>query len=1099
MRLNVAVFAIFLSVISLFALPANAQSDAASEEAGSVEINAATLSSLSLRAIGPAVMGGRIADIAVDPRAGGRTWYLAVGSGGVWKTTNAGVTWRPIFDSQPSYSIGCVTLDPSNPDVVWVGTGENVSGRHVGWGDGVYKSLDGGGSWKRVGLESSEHIGEILVDPRDGNIVYVAAEGPLWSSGGERGLYKTVDGGENWEQVLAIDDDTGVTDVEMDPRNPDVLYAASYQRRRHVWAHMAGGPGSGIHKSTDGGATWRKIKRGLPSGDVGKIGLALSPANPDVVYATIEADPKVRGFYRSEDRGESWKKRNSYISNGTGPHYYQEIVASPHDVDVVYQMDVFLHHTKDGGKNMKILGNGREKHSDNHALYIDPADPNHLIAGTDGGLYETFDHGVSWRHFSNLPISQFYKLAIDNSEPFYNILGGAQDLGTLYGPARTTNVEGVRNWDWSVPLGADGYACGFDPEMPDLMYMEWQVGRLNRVDRKTLEIVDIQPKPGVGDPPERWNWDSPLVVSEHQPGRLYFASQRVWQSDDRGNSWTAISGDLSRGVQRYERKMYDRVWSVDALYDNNAMSVYATVSALAESPRVPGLIYAGTDDGLVQVYDDGEWRQAAAAPDVPELSFVNDVMASLHDDDTVFAVYDNHKLGDFRPLLYESNDRGASWRSIAGDLPENTILWSVVQDHVEEDLLFAGTEFGLYVTVNGGKNWIKMSGVPTISLRDLAIQRRDDDIVAASFGRGFYVLDDYSPLRGIAAGALDNDGALFPVRDAWWYIPNAPMQAAGEPSQGSANFTGANPPFGAVVTYYLKETPKTLEDERRDTEKELRKEGADVPFAGYDRLREEGLELAPKVLLTIRDANGDAVRRLEGPARKGLHRLSWDLRWPPVNPISLASGGFRPPWASDPRGPLVAPGRYTVEMSLLAGGEIRALGEAQEIVVKAVPGATLPADFAEVAAFQKETADLLRRASGVSRSLVETGNRIRHLDKAIAMTPGAGPEMELRLNELKSRLNDMRRLLRGDATRGRLREPAVPTIMSRIGGIANDHWGTRATPTATQRESLEIGRKAFVALDADAQQLIDVDLPAFEAELEAAGAPWTPGRSLSTE
>ena len=380
------------------------------------ESTANAVSALHWRGIGPAMMGGRIADIAIDPRDRS-TWYLAVGSGGVWKSENAGTTWSPIFDAQPSYSIGCVTLDPSNSSIVWVGTGENVSGRHVGWGDGVYKSLDGGSTWQRMGLEKSEHISKIVVDPRDSNTVFVAAEGPLWSSGGERGLYKTGDGGATWDLVLAVDDDTGVTSLEMDPRDPDVLYAATYERRRKVWAHLAGGPGSGIHKSEDGGATWRRLGGGLPEGDLGKIGLAVSPADPDVVYATIEADDEGRGFYRSLDRGASWERRNSYISNGTGPHYYQEIFASPHDVDHVYQMDVFMHFTADGGANFEIVGNGREKHSDNHALAIDPADPEHLIVGTDASLYETFDHGETWRQTRTLPISQFYKLASTTASP----------------------------------------------------------------------------------------------------------------------------------------------------------------------------------------------------------------------------------------------------------------------------------------------------------------------------------------------------------------------------------------------------------------------------------------------------------------------------------------------------------------------------------------------------------------------------------------------------------------------------------------------------------------------------------------------------------
>ena len=544
------------------------------------KLKSETFAGLKFRGIGPALMSGRIADIAIHPQKQS-TWYIAVGSGGVWKTENAGTTWEPIFDEQPSYSIGCVTLDPNNPEIVWVGTGENVSGRHVGYGNGIYKSLNGGKTWENLGLKKSEHIAKILVDPRNSDVVYVAAEGPLWAAGGERGVFKSMDGGKTWKQILNISEHTGVTDIEFDPTNYDVIYVASYQRRRHIWALLSGGEESGIYKTTDAGGNWRKLTNGLPKGDKGKINLAVSPINSDIVYATIEAKQEEKGFYRSENSGESWEKQSSYTSGGTGPHYYQEIYVSPHKLDLVYQMDVWVNITEDGGKTFKQLGEPY-KHSDNHSMAFDPSDPDYLLVGSDGGLYETWDHGKNWKYMANLPVTQFYKLALDNDYPFYNVVGGTQDNNTQVGPSRTTNIHGIRNSDWYNTVSGDGYSCQVDPEDPNILYTEWQNGGLMRFDRKNGQNVDIKPQPGLGEPPERWNWDAPIIISPFSNTRLYFGSQRLWRSEDRGDSWTAITGDLSRGQNRYELKMMGRVWSVDDLYDNGAMSFYGNLTSISE-------------------------------------------------------------------------------------------------------------------------------------------------------------------------------------------------------------------------------------------------------------------------------------------------------------------------------------------------------------------------------------------------------------------------------------------------------------------------------------------------------------------------------------
>jgi photosystem II stability/assembly factor-like uncharacterized protein len=1069
---------------------------AAGAQAHDTALIAKAAAALKLRSIGPAIMSGRISDIEVHPR-NRSTWYVAAGSGGVWKTVNAGTTWSPVFDEQPSYSIGEITIDPTNPEVVWVGTGENVSGRHVGWGDGVYRSRDAGRSWQRMGLSGSQHIGRILVDPRDSKVVLVAAEGPLWSAGGERGVYRSADGGATWTAALVIDENTGVTDLEFDPSNPDVVYAAGYQRRRHVWGFLGGGPRSGIWKSSDNGRTWRQITTGLPKGDMGKIGLAVTAADPNLVYATIEAVGDEKGFYRSRDKGESWERRNGYISGGTGPHYYQEIEASQVNPDLVYQMDVFLRVTRDGGATFSILETAFDKHSDNHALVIDPADGKHLLVGTDAGVYESFDEGVTWRHFPNLPVSQFYKVALSNREPFYDVLVGAQDLGTLHGPSRTTNRDGIRNQDWYVPLGADGYGVAFHPRDPDILYMMWQEGMLFRKDRRSDEGIMIRPTPAPTDPPERWNWDSPILVSPHDPERLYYGSQRLWRSDDRGGSWTAISGDLTQGRNRYEQRFMGRVWSVDALHDNGAMSKYATLTSISESPVTAGVLVVGTDDGLVQVSADAgrTWSRTAPMPGLPPLSFVNDVEASLFEPRTIYVAADNHKTGDFTPYLYESTDLGRTWRSIAGDLPKGTIVWAVQQDHVKPDLLFAGTEFGLYFSPNRGANWVKLSGgVPTISFRDLKLHRRDNDLVGATFGRGVYILDDYAPLRAIGPGALAGEGSLFPVRDAWWYVPWQPGQAPGRPELGSDDFTAENAPVGAIITYHLREAPTTAREAREAREKTLREQNADAPFPGFDRLREEALESGPKIFLVISDASGRKVRLLEGPAKAGLHRVSWNLRGPNPNPIDLSPPGFRAPWDDAPRGPLLAPGRYSVELMVVSASGVRRLGAAQSFAVKPVPNAPAGTDFVAVAAFQQEAAELQRQIGAAGGTIARAKDQLRHMRAAVAQTPRADPVLYTRMDSVSRALAALELRLSGHPERQRLSESEVPPISERLGMVIYGHWETRQTPTATMRGDLTLATGALQSLIRELEGLLSGDFARLEADLAAAGAPWTPGR-----
>lgn len=1053
------------------------------------ETIAEAASGLKMRSIGPALMGGRIADIAIHPERSS-TWYVAVGSGGVWKTTNAGISWTPVFDGESSYSIGDVTIDPNNPDVIWVGTGENVSGRHVAWGDGVYKSTDAGKSWTNMGLKKSEHIGKIMVDPRDSNVVYVAAEGPLWTAGGERGLFKSSDGGANWTLVLAVDENTGITDIEFNPVNPDVIYAAAYERRRHVWGLMAGGPNGGIYKSTDAGASWQKKDSGLPAGDVGKIGLAVTAANPALVYATIEADDESKGFYRSADQGESWSKKNSYVSGGTGPHYYMELTASPQTADLVFQMDVFMHVTRDGGEHFKILGTGREKHSDNHALWIDPQDDLHLLAGTDAGLYESFDQGTTWRHFPNMPISQFYKVAVDNSLPFYNVMVGAQDLGTLLGPSRTMITEGVRNQDWYVPLGADGYGVAFDPADNNIGYMEFQQGYMFRHHRDSNELVHIQPQPAPGDAPERWNWDTPILVSPHASSRVYVGSQRVWRSDNRGDSWTAVSGDLTTNQNRYELGYQGRTWSVDDLHDNGAMSKYSTITSITESPVTEGVLYTGSDDGLIHVSTDGgsSWKKASPLPELPERVFINDLEASLYDASTVFAIADAHKTGDFSPYVFVSSNHGRGWRSISGDLPDGLIVWAIQQDHENENLLFLGAENGAYFSVNGGENWHKLAGAPTIAFRDIKLQRRDNDLVGATFGRGVYVLDDYTALRSLAASGFGQSSSLFPARDAWWYIPSAPSQAVGMPTLGSDSFATPNPAFGASFTYYLNESFETSKQTRKTQEKDLREKGNSIPFPGWDRLTAESLETEPRVMIRVSDSENNPVRWIPASAEKGSHRVSWDLRLPAADAIDLTTPEFVPPWAGSPKGPLAAPGVYWAELFALSGERMLPLGKAQSFSVKPVRSALDGADYAEVAAYQLKTTALMREVVNAGEELKRTQDLLRHMKAAAVGAPQAVPSLFARLDAFGVELTQLQTRLSGDRVRGGLNESSSPAIEWRAYNAANYAMTTQA-PTATQKTDFDIAEKDYLVFAAELEALLAGQLVQLEADLTSAGAP----------
>lgn len=1048
-------------------------------------------SGLKMRNIGPAFTSGRIADIAIHPE-NDNLWYIAVGSGGVWKTDNAGVTWESIFDGQDSYSIGCVTIDPNNPNIVWVGTGENVGGRHVGFGDGIYRSPDGGRTWKNMGLKTSEHLSKIIVHPENSDIVWVAAQGPLWSKGGERGLYKTTDGGKSWTKTLGDEEWTGVTDIAIDPRDPDVLYAATWQRHRTVAAFMGGGPESGIYRSTDGGERWEALSTGLPKGNMGKIGLAISPQEPDVIYAAIELNRTTGGLYRSTDRGASWEKRSSAVSGATGPHYYQELYASPHQAGRLYLMDNRIQVSDDGGKTFSRLTE-RGKHSDNHAIAFRVDDPDYLLIGTDGGLYESFDLAENWRFIDNMPITQYYKVAVDDAVPFYHVYGGTQDNGSHGGPSRTDTEHGIRNADWYKTLGADGHQSATEPGNPNIMYAETQQGGLHRVDRITGEQVYIQPQPDAGEEAERFNWDAPILVSPHKPGRLYFASYRVWKSEDRGDSWTAISGDLTRDQERVRMPIMGQTWGWDAAWDMKAMSNYNTITSLAESPLQEGLIYAGTDDGLVQVTEDGgsTWRkiEVGRMPGVPETAFVNDIKADLHDVNTVYVALDNHKYGDFKPYLIKSTDRGKTWKSISNNLPDRHLVWRTVQDHMDPDLLFAATEFGIFFTLDGGDQWMKLNtGGPTIAFRGITIQRRENDLVGASFGRGFFILDDYSVLREVSEEKLAQEGALFPIRKALWYVPRSVVS-----SQGAGKYAADNPPFGAVFTYHLKESVTTLKSEREKTARAAAKDGKDVTFPDWEDLAAERRQEAPKIWLTVKDSDGKVVRKIEGATSKGIHRTAWDLTYPSRRAVSM-DGRPESPWRS--RGLMAVPGKYTVTLSKQVDGEVTVLAgpEAFE-VVPLRDGALDGSSPAELTAFREQLEMLQMEVSAASNIMEESMNKVKAMQTALERTAVEPGELDAQLHSLKQKLFDLQEVLYGNPAKEEIGESNPPTVQSRL-SVAGRGMRTTYGLTPTHVKSMEIAREQLKGIKSELETIHTQEIPRMESGLKAAGAPWIEGQAL---
>lgn len=1059
------------------------------DDAATKDFSAVT-GGLNFRLVGPALTSGRIADIAVDPK-NHDIWYVAAASGGVWKTTNHGTTFAPIFDNYGSYSIGCVTIAPSNNNTIWVGTGENNNQRSVAFGDGVYKSIDGGKSFKNMGLKSSEHIGKIIVHPTNENIIWVAAYGPVWSAGGERGVYKSTDGGATWTLTLSISENTGIAEIAIDPSNPDVLYASAHQRRRREWTYIGGGPESGLHKSTDGGLTWKAINSGLPEGDMGRIGIAVSPVDPDYVYAIVEARGDKGGFFRSTNRGETWTKMSSHSTSG---NYYQEIICDLNSRDKVFSMDTWLHHTEDGGKTFKATGEDK-KHVDNHCIWINPNNTDHWLVGCDGGIYETYNHAADWKYYSNLPIIQFYKVATDNDAPFYNIYGGTQDNNSMGGPSATINNAGILNSDWYITNGGDGFESAIDPTDPNIVYAQAQYGWLVRYDRASGEKTPIQPMPGKDEKAYRWNWDAPLLISPHDNKTLYFCANRVFKSTNRGDDWTSASPDLTRQIDRNKLPVMGQVWSIDAVMKNKSTTIYGNIVAFDESPVQQGLLYAGTDDGLIQVSENGgdTWRKMESFPGVPANTRVNMLVADLHDANTVYAVFNNHRSGDFKPYVLKSTDKGKTWKSIAGNLPERGAAFSIRQDHVKSDLLFAGTEFGCFFSNDGGKIWTKLGGLPTIAVYDIDIQQRENDVVVATFGRGFYVLDNYTPLREINAATIDKDAHLFPIKDALQYVPSAPLGLSGTGSQGADLWNAENPAFGATFSLYIKDVPSTMKStrEKEAAEKEKKKETVNYPT--FDALRAEDREEKTQLIWIIRDVSGKEINRIKTSPSKGIQRVTWDLRKATTSPIKLRqeqAGRYSNPDV----GLMVTPGTYSVEVITIKDGTVNSIVAKTNFKVIGLNNQTLLAsNMDELETFRNEIAESKRQLDGASRLMGETEEKLKYYDHAIKTYPNTDMSLLKEVEAIRNQIADCKIMLWGDGIKSSHEFETDPSIYDRIGMVYYQVFSNTTGVTKTQREVKAIGDADYLEFRKKLDDAI-VRLRAIQEKLTAVPIPYIEGK-----
>ena len=1011
------------------------------------------LSELRYREIGPALMGGRISSLAVvESRP--QTFFLGTGSGGLWRTDNHGTSWTPLFDDQPTSSIGDVAIDQGNPNLVWVGTGEPQNRQSSPWGNGVYKSTDGGSTWSHMGLEGTRHIGRVLINPRNPDIVWVAAVGDLWTSNPERGVYRTEDGGVTWERVLYVDDHTGAIDLAMDPHDPATVFAAMYQRRRTGFGFNGGGPGSGIYRTMDGGESWSEVTEGLPQGDKGRIGLDVFRQNGNVVYALVEADarsaaqgfgggggPSESGLFRSTDRGTTWEKMSD---TNPRPMYYSQVRIDPSNSDRIYVLGSALMVSDDAGRTFRSDG-ATQIHVDHHDLWINPEDPDHLILGSDGGVSASWDGSAHWRMFDNIALGQFYTIAHDMRDPYY-VCGGLQDNDPWCGPSNTRSFHGIRHQDWYETAYGDGFWTVVDPTDSTIVFSESQNGNMNRYDLITGEKTPLRPITGPrenGDSAKeyRFNWNSPLLISRHDPATIFLGGNYLMRSRDRGMSWEEVGGmDLTKQIDRTQLEIMGVPGSEPMMSIHDGISTYGNLTVVGESHFTADVIYVGTDDGNVQVTMDGgaSWTDVSGSfPGLPERTYVSRLAPSAHEPGRVYATFDGHRNGDYAAYVYVSENYGRDWRRIDDGLPDGWSVNVIVEHHRAPNLLFVGNEVGVYVSIDRGEEWTRLkNNFPTVPVDDLVIHPRENDLIVGTHGRSAWILDDIGPLEHLSATVIASSVHMFPVRNTIMWA-----QKGDWPFYG-ATYSAPNPPRATRIRYYLQDAP------------------------------------AENSLFTVEitDAAGEKVRTFDGPHQPGINEILWDWRYDaPYDPPRGGGGGGRR-GGGTPEGPIVMPGTYTVTATL--DGAV----SSQTVRIEADP--RRPMTLADRQARQDALMSLHRLASPLNDATQAAGTLDGQLDDAADLLGEFEGDAEEAQEELRAIQKELQEIADG------LGEARQWT------GVAGAIQGSSTLPTGDQLWQIDAAWEAVPPLMERLNALITDRVPAFNTSLDAMGVRPSPGDRL---